>query len=103
MYTKGKSGLLKHLDFILWDILCLQVAFFAAHLLRFGWMNPYGDTNYLNMALILVLMDLAAAYIFNTFKNVLKRGYYLEMAATVRHVLLVAAAVMFYLFSTKAI
>ena len=102
MYTKGKNSLLKHLDFILWDILCLQMAFFIAHLLRFGWVNPYEDQNYLNMALVLVLIDLVGAYIFSTFKNVLKRGYYLEMAATVKHSLLVAAVVMFYLFSTKA-
>jgi len=102
LYTKGKSSVLKHLDFILWDILCLQVAFFVAHMLRFGWVNPYEDQNYLNMAMILVLIDLAGAYIFSTFKNVLKRGYYLELAATIKHVMLVAAVVMFYLFSTKA-
>ena len=102
MYTKGKSSLLKHLDFILWDLLCLQISFFVAHLLRFGWVNPYEDPDYLNMALILVLIDLVGAYIFNTFKNVLRRGYYLEMAATMKHSLLVAAVVMFYLFSTKA-
>lgn len=102
MYTKGKRGLLKHLDFILWDILCLQVAFFVAHLLRFGWVNPYEDQDYFNMALILVLIDLVGAYIFNTFKNVLRRGYYLEIAATIKHGMLVAAVVMFYLFSAKA-
>lgn len=102
MYTKGKSSLLKHLDFILWDLLCLQIAFFVAHLLRFGWVNPYEDPDYFNMALILVLIDLVGAYIFNTFKNVLRRGYYLEMAATMKHTMLVGAVVMFYLFSTKA-
>lgn len=102
MYTKGKSSLLKHLDFILWDLLCLQTAFFVAHLLRFGWVNPYEDPDYFDMALILVLIDLVGAYIFNTFKNVLKRGYYLELAATMKHTLLVAGVVMCYLFSTKA-
>ena len=102
MYTKGRSGILKHLDFIIWDIVCLQVAFLIAHLVRFGWENPYQNEDYLNMALILVLIDVAGAYMFSTFKNVLKRGYYLEFAASLKHVLLVAAVVMFYLFSTKA-
>lgn len=101
MYTKGKNSLIKHLDFILWDIACLQIAFFAAHWIRFGWMNPYKDENYLNMAMILVLVDLSGAYLFNTFKNVLKRGYYIEMVSTLKHVFLVAAIVMFYLFSAK--
>lgn len=101
VYTKGKNGLLKHLDFILWDIACLQIAFLIASLLRFGWVNPYKMDNYLNMALILLLADLAGAYLFNTFKNVLKRGYYLEFAATTKHTFLLAAVVMFYLFGMK--
>ena len=102
MYTKGKNGLLKHLDFIILDILCLEIAFSVAHLFRFGWGNPYEDENYLSMALLLVLIDLAGAYIFNTFKNVIKRGYYLELAATIKHVFLVMGIVMFYMFFAKA-
>lgn len=101
MYTKRKSGILKHLDFILWDLLCLQIAFFVAHLIRFGWQNPYVHADNLNIALILVLIDLVGSYIFNTFKNVLKRGYYLEAAATMKHVALVTAVLILYLFSTK--
>ena len=101
MYTKGKSGFFKHLDFILWDLLCLQVSFLVAHLIRFGWVNPYKSPDYLNIALILLLVDMVGAYVFNTFKNVLRRGYYLEAAATIKHVLLVAAVTFFYLFSTK--
>lgn len=102
VYTKGKNGLLKHLDFILWDIACLEVAFLIASLLRFGWVNPYEMDNYLNMALLLILGDLVGAYIFNTFKNVLRRGFYLEFAATLKHSFLLAAVVMFYLFGMKA-
>lgn len=101
MYTKGKKGLLKHLDFIIWDIACLQSAFFIAHLIRFGWVNPYEQENYLNMALLLLLGDLVGVYLFNTFKNVLRRGYYLEFAATLKHTFLLAAVVMFYLFGMK--
>lgn len=101
MYTKGKNDLLKHLDFIIWDIACLEAAFFIASLLRFGWVNPYEQENYLNMALLLMLADLVGTYIFNTFKNVLRRGYYLEFAATLKHIFLLAAVVMFYLFGMK--
>lgn len=101
MYTKGKSGLLKHIDFIILDICCLEAAFFLAGLIRFGGTNPYAMDNYLNMALLLVLGDLVGAYLFNTFKNVLRRGYYLEFAASLKHTFLLAAVVMFYLFGMK--
>ena len=101
VYTKGKSGLLKHIDFIILDICCLEAAFLLAGLIRFGGTNPYAMENYLNMALLLVLGDLVGAYLFNTFKNVLRRGYYLEFAATLKHTFLLAAVVMFYLFGMQ--
>lgn len=102
MYTKGKNGLLKHLDFIIIDIICLEVAFLLAGWIRFGLENPYQRDDYLTMALMLILGDLVGAYLFNTFKNVLRRGYYLEFAATAKHTFLLAAIVMIYLFAMKA-
>ncbi len=82
-------------------MLCLQVAFLSAHLLRFGWELPYKNADSLNMALLLLLIDIVVSYMFSSFKNVLKRGYYLEAANTIKHVLLVLASVVFYLFATK--
>lgn len=102
MYTKGKNGLLKHLDFIIIDIICLEVAFLLSGWIRFGLENPYQSDNYLTMALMLILGDLVGAYLFNTFKNVLRRGYYLEFVATAKHTFLLAAIVMIYLFAMKA-
>ena len=101
MYTKGKSGILKHIDFIILDVFCLEAAFFFAGLIRFGWHNLYRHEDYLTMALLLVLADLVGVYMFNTFKNVLRRGYYLEFAETTKHTFLLAAVVMFYLFGMK--
>lgn len=101
MYTKGKKGILKHLDFILWDILCLQVSFLIAHVVRFGWMNPYENETYLSLALVLILIDLVIAYIFNTFKNVIRRGYYNEIAATIKHTLFVFGLTALYMFSIQ--
>ncbi len=104
MYTRRKKGFHKHFDFILIDILCLQTAFVLAYIIRFagyGQFNPYADVDTRRMAIILILVDIIGAYIFNSFKNVLKRGYYMEFAATIKHVLLVGGVVTAYLFATK--
>lgn len=37
MYKKSPQGWLKHWDFILLDIFCLQLAFVVAYLVRQGW------------------------------------------------------------------
>lgn len=43
MYKKSPQGWLKHWDFILLDIFCLQLAFVVAYLVRQGLENPYSD------------------------------------------------------------
>ena len=75
MYKIRVSGWVKHLDFILLDIICTQIAFCIAYLIRFGWSNPYGTSEYVNFAIIYALVDVFVAVVFESFKNVLKRGW----------------------------
>ena len=42
MYKKSPQGWLKHWDFILVDIICLQLAFVVAYFVRMGFGNPDG-------------------------------------------------------------
>ena len=41
MYQTGKNSWLKHWDFILLDLLCLQIAYIAAFMLRHWGIFPY--------------------------------------------------------------
>lgn len=101
MYKKNVQGWMKHFDFILLDILCLNAAFVVAYLTRHGLSWPYGDGDYLNLAIVLTLVDFAVLIINETMKDVLKRGFYLEFAHTVKHVFLVEVIISFYLFVLK--
>ena len=101
MYKKKYSGWLKHWDFMLIDLICIQLAFSAAYLLRFGLLNPYGTQEYLTLAEVFFLVDFFVAVVFGSFKNVLKRGWYLEFAGTVKHVFTVEAITLFYLFTVQ--
>lgn len=101
MYRKGFQGWMKHYDFILIDMICLQLAFVAACLIRNYGVNPYGTTLYRSMAVVIELADLLVIFFFETLKNVLKRGYYQELSATVKHVILVTLLSVLYLFSIQ--
>lgn len=101
MYKKGLKGWLKHVDFILLDMICLQVAFFLAYIFRLDSGNPYEVDIYRNMALFIEITDIIVIFLFDTFKNVLKRGYYLEFAETVKHVVLVGLLSALFLFAVK--
>ena len=101
MYRRKYQGWVKHLDFIILDVLCLQAAFAAAYMLRHGLRSPYEDLIYRNISLILILIDVLVLLGFNSFKNVLKRGYLKELKHSVRHAVLVVVTASFYLFVTQ--
>ncbi len=98
MYWKRTKGWTKHWDFILLDMLVLQIAFIIAYMLRHGVGNPYETFLYRSMAFSLCVADLLITILYESLKNVLKRGYYQELSMTLKHVVLVSLASSFYLF-----
>lgn len=101
MYTRKTQSWIKHLDFILLDVLCLHVAFVLAYMTRHGWALPYGDGDYLRLAVVYALVDVLVLIANRTMKNVLKRGRYKEMERTIWHVILVMLVVSLYMFSVQ--
>ena len=104
MYKRAAQGWIKHWDFILLDTICLQIALFLAYYVRFG-----GPTRYLlrwradfpGVGMWLILFSVMAAAIFNTMHTVLRRSVIRELRWTASQCLLVFAAIVIFLFSTK--
>ena len=101
MYSKKPQGWKKHLDFILLDILCLQVAFVLAYITRHGLVSPYVNPDYREIAVVYTIVDMMVLLMNDTMCNVLGRGFYRELAQTGKHVALVELIIAFYLFSKK--
>ena len=101
MYRKYRQGWMKHLDFMIIDMLCLQVAFILSYIIRHGFQNPYLDMDYRNLAIFIEVADIAIIYIFETFQDVLKRGYYQEFAVTLKHSILIMLVAVLFIFSLK--
>lgn len=102
MYKKSPQGWLKHWDFILIDMICLQVAFIAAFLLRCGLSNPYEELLYRSEAFAMLICQLVVIFFNDAFRDVLKRGMYSECTATVKHAIYVMLLSSFYLFLTNS-
>ncbi len=102
MYKKKLRGWIKHMDFMLFDVLSIQIAFALAYMFRFKEGNPYTDYHYSDIALALFFIDMLVSVSFNTFKNVLKRGYFIELLETAKKTLIVELAVTCYMFLTKS-
>ena len=58
MYQRTFQSWLKHLDFILLDLLCLHLSFLAGYLIRNGLESPYLIPTYRNMAIVCTLIQL---------------------------------------------
>ena len=102
MYKKTANGWIKHFDYMLWDLISLQFSLLLAYWIRHGIRNMYSYNLYVNMAIVLVLIDLVSVVGFETMHNVLKRGYWVEFTQTVKQVTLVVVMSSLYLFTIQA-
>ena len=98
MYRKDSTGWIKHVDFIILDLICLQVAFVLAYALSGYGANPYQLILYRNMAVFMEVADLVVLLAMGTLKNVLKRGYYKDFVVTAQHGVILGACLLLYLF-----
>ena len=118
MYRKREQGWLKHLDFIILDILCAQLAFVLAYGWRFGWPVEwlswlysgmpsgyrrwlYQEAIYRNLAFWIAGFCVVVAILFNTMHDVLKRGWLVELRQTLIQCGLVFGCIVVFMFSVK--
>lgn len=102
MYNKTSNGWLKHVDFLILDVICLQLSFYIAYCIRHGVQNMYANRLYAGMALVLLLVDVVVGLLFENLHNVLKRGYWNEAVQTTKQVLEVFAMSAIYLVTAQS-
>ena len=102
MYKKKYSGWLKHADFLILDIIVLQLSFYIAYCIRHGIGNMYENQLYAGMAIVLVLIDIVIGIIFENLHNVMKRGFWIEAIQTSKQVLEVFALFAIYLVTVQS-
>lgn len=101
MYKKTYKGWLKHADFLILDMICLQLSFYIAYCIRHGIQNMYANQLYASMAVVLLLVDAVIGMLFENLHNVLKRGYWNEVIQTSKQVLEVFAMFAIYLVTVQ--
>ena len=101
MYRKDSTEWLKHLDFIIWDMVSLQLAFVLAYAVSGHGFNPYAQALYRNIAVFMEMADLVVIFSLGTLKNVLKIGHYKEFIITLKHGVALGATTVFFLFALQ--
>ncbi len=101
MYKKENNSWLKHIDFVILDILCLQLAFILAYGIRVAKGIPYLNPLYENMAFVLVIFQLLISFFGESFSGVLRRGFLIEMKCMIEHEIWVMLLAALYLFMSQ--
>ena len=98
MYKRKLRGWAKHLDFLIVDLICLQLALLLAYYMRHGILDIYTRSLYVNIAIVMTLLDMLIIIFFNILKNILKRNNITEMIKVIEKSLLLMVVSTAYIF-----
>ncbi len=100
MISKGRNSF-KHIDFMLLDLLLVQIALPLAYLIRQGDLTLYEKDAYQTCVILLVVAAIVNGFFTENYKNILKRGYMKELVATLKYIVLNVLFLIFWLFFSK--
>ena len=99
MYKRKRSTWLKHLDFMLLDIIGINLAFTVSFLIRFpGQGSPYADTIYRQIIIVYMISVLLTGFMLNSYNKILKRNMARELRAVIIDIIVSFVFVVLFLF-----
>lgn len=101
MYTKLNKGWLKHWDFELADLICIEISFFLAYYLRHREILSDTVEWYAKLGVILLLIQCLVMFFTNGYKGIVHRGPFQELVAVLKQVTVVEVVFLTYEFIVK--
>ncbi|MBO7675674.1 MAG: sugar transferase [Atopobiaceae bacterium] len=93
------SGFIKHGDFILLDVLCLQACYVLSYWINFTFGNPYEVYRYRYQALVMLASQAFVVLFSNNYHGIVRRSWFDELVATFTYIAEVFALAIVYLFA----
>lgn len=106
MHIKKNSSWMKHLDFILADLVCLNITFFLAYVFRFlteeaVGINMYANDEYRTLLITAMILHFCISFFANHYSGILRRGYWKEFKKVFAHNFALYSLLMGCMFVTK--
>ena len=101
MYKKNSDSLIKHIDFIIIDLVIYCVSFWLAYVLRHHALNLFANSLYLSYLVIIILLEIVVAVVTRVYKGILYRGYLVEFRKVLIHSSLIFIGVLLLSFLQK--
>lgn len=103
MHKKETRGWLKHIDFILLDIVMLQICFVLSYWIWMGVENPYVYYLYRYQAMLLMFCQLLVVLFTDSYKNIIRRSAAEEFYAVLRYEISFMVLDILFMFMTHQI
>ena len=101
MYSKKTPSWVKHLDFEIIDILCLEICFGVVFFLRHQGIVEYIYRTYAKMGLNLFVINWLIVFVFQSYKDILVRNKWQEATAVFKYVTIVYSTFLLYEYMIK--
>ena len=101
MYKKNSEDLIKHIDFIILDIIVYCFCFWLAYVVRHRVFNMFANPLYVSYLVIIILLDIFVAVATRAYKGIIHRGYLIEFRKVLVQSSLIFAGLVFLAFLQK--
>ena len=79
MQIKSKYSWMKHLDFMIIDLIALFFSFWISYFLKFDQWDFYENEEWTRYLFIVLALSLVINFFTNPYSGILKRSYYMEI------------------------
>lgn len=101
MYQKNEGKFLKHLDFLILDLIIVEATYIVSYFIRHGFKCGGMNSAYWQMAGIMALIQIIVVAFQESYKDIVKRGYLEEMKAVFFQHTVMMLLVFAFMFVTK--
>ena len=84
MQIKGKYSWLKHIDFMVVDVIALFLSFLISYGLKFDKLDWYQRSGWAQFVLIIIMLNVLIALFTNPYSGILWRSYYQEISRALK-------------------
>ena len=101
MYKEVIKGWIKHLDFTVLDIVCLEISLLIAYIYREGFPHGFIPNHYISMMGMLIIIDICVVFFCNSYKDIIHRSYMMEIRQIMIHDACITIGLILWMFVTK--
>lgn len=101
MHVRVRNSWIKHFDFIIADLVCLNLIFLFTYFLRHRKWDMYLNNDYRNLVIVVVILHLCVMFFSNFYSGILSRGYLDEFKKVLIHNVALTGLMFAYLFGVQ--